>query len=165
MSITVDTFLPKQAVKLQVARFCWPGPKLIYVSTIGWCFLSEHSFPDGLSLQTAKSFIHNANLPSKYKLEWKYMSRYFEVRIISMKKVKNGILDHNGHLLWPLAKFYCQFVHFSQIQTPTIHSCQRLVRNRVYRTCSKESILARVYKTDREKYTKLAREWTGKYAM
>ena len=24
---------------------------------------------------------------------------------------------------------------------------------------------ARVYKTDREKYTKLAREWTGKYAM
>ena len=25
--------------------------------------------------------------------------------------------------------------------------------------------LARVYKTDREKYTKLAREWTGKYAM
>jgi len=25
--------------------------------------------------------------------------------------------------------------------------------------------IARVYKTDREKYTKLAREWTGKYAM
>ena len=25
--------------------------------------------------------------------------------------------------------------------------------------------VARVYKTDREKYTKLAREWTGKYAM
>ena len=46
----------------------------------GWCFLSEHSFPDGLPLQTAKSLIYNTNLPPKYKLKWKYMSRYFEVR-------------------------------------------------------------------------------------
>merc|ERR1711935_615816 len=57
------------------------GPARLAVP--GWRLLSEHSFPDGLSLQTAKSFIHNANLPSKYKLEWKYMSRYFEITMFT----------------------------------------------------------------------------------
>ena len=73
-------------------RFSVPGkfsiptfpPLFDQILTIisGRCFLSEHSFPDGLPLQTAKSLIYNTDLPPKYKLKWKYMSRYFEVRVI-----------------------------------------------------------------------------------
>ena len=93
---------------------------------LGWCFLSEHSFPDGLPLQTAKSLIYNTDLPPKYKLKWKYMSRYFEVRV-SIKSTFWPFSDHNGHRPWPSAKSYCRSVPSSQTLTQTIHSCQKSV--------------------------------------
>ena len=135
--------------------------------SLGWRLLSEHSFPDGLSLQTAKSFIHNANLPSKYKLEWKYMSRYFEVIfgdfLINLKQIRSQwspALTISKVLL-----SICSLLTDPNPDDPLVPEIGEFSRNYVMSYSSPIYRSARVYKTDREKYTKLAREWTGKYAM
>ena len=152
-------------------------------SVPGRGLLSHHSLPHWLPLQATEGRLHDEDLSSKHQLQRVDLPGYSQVRsyyMISRKSKKSFFF-----LIWNTMLFRSQWSPALTISKVLLSICSLLCdpnpddplvpeiaryyqptrHNTLTLILSFISDLARLYKTDKEKYTELGKEWTRKYAM